>query len=113
MGDSSLPKLLVVLALSVLLFGCGPKEGMDAWLGRTEAELIESWGPPRARTTDGQGGEIIVYERWVSGGRHQAPVGSGWQQPEGAPYPGSVFTGTAERSFAVDEGGEIYRCWGN
>ena len=106
-------KLVVVLTLSLLLCGCRPREKMEAWLGRTEAELIASCGPPTMRTSDGQGGQIIVYEDWVYGNRHHAPVGSGWRAPEGAPYPRSVYSGTRQRSFAVNEDGKIYRFWWN
>jgi PBP1b-binding outer membrane lipoprotein LpoB len=38
------------------------KETMDSWLKHHKSELIRSWGPPTRYDSDGQGGEILIYE---------------------------------------------------
>lgn len=39
------------------------KEVMDSWVGSTKAILISQWGPPTRVADDGQGGEILVYDK--------------------------------------------------
>lgn len=34
----------------------------DSWLQHPKSELIRSWGAPTRTVTDGQGGEILIYE---------------------------------------------------
>ena len=36
---------------------------MDSWLGSSTQTLIKEWGAPSRVTTDGDGGEVLVYER--------------------------------------------------
>ncbi|CAN5308189.1 hypothetical protein BH09BAC2_BH09BAC2_05330 [soil metagenome] len=38
------------------------KAAMNSWMGHPEYELIQSWGSPTRRDSDGQGGEILIYE---------------------------------------------------
>ena len=38
------------------------KEVMNSWLKHHKSELIRSWGPPTRYGSDGQGGEILIYE---------------------------------------------------
>ncbi len=38
------------------------KETMNSWLKHHKSELIRSWGPPARYDSDGQGGEILIYE---------------------------------------------------
>ncbi len=35
---------------------------MNSWLKHHKSELIRSWGPPTRYDSDGQGGEILIYE---------------------------------------------------
>jgi hypothetical protein len=37
-------------------------EALNSWIGSTKARLIQSWGAPTRTESDGQGGEILVYE---------------------------------------------------
>lgn len=66
---------ITVLALSlVFLCSCTSEEQlrkdrenetkriMDSWLNHHKSELIRSWGPPTRYDSDGQGGQILIYE---------------------------------------------------
>ena len=37
------------------------KRIMNTWLGATQGQLIQQWGPPSKTTSDGQGGKILIY----------------------------------------------------
>lgn len=41
---------------------------MQSWIGSTKAELYQRFGPPERITDDGQGGEILIYEKTEEGG---------------------------------------------
>ena len=68
-------------------FSTTEKETMDSWLGSSKVSLLQSWGPPIRTTSDGQGGEILVYERTAS-------------------FNGMVLT--RQRNFYVNKDGKIY-----
>lgn len=81
---------------------------MDSWLGSTKANLIQSWGPPNRTTNDGQGGEILVYEK--SANLYQTP-GTVYTQP----YNNSIYytqprnnVVTRSRMFYINNKGVIY-----
>lgn len=38
------------------------REVMDSWKGQTKASLLQVWGAPSKVTSDGQGGEILVFD---------------------------------------------------
>jgi hypothetical protein len=66
---------------------------MDSWMNGTKVALIQNWGPPTRVTDDGQGGEILVYDR-----ANYIPNY----------YTGSHITITRSRSFYVNKDGIIY-----
>jgi len=84
------------------------KEVMNSWVGASKAQLIQSWGPPNRTTDDGQGGEILIYDRTVT--FPQMP-GTVYSQPYGnnlyytAPQSTTI---TRSRMFYVDKNGKIY-----
>ncbi|NEM99330.1 hypothetical protein [Pontibacter burrus] len=39
------------------------KEQMDSWIGATKHQLLLKWGTPAVTTSDGNGGEIIKFEK--------------------------------------------------
>lgn len=41
------------------------EENLNSWLGSTKQALILKWGPPTQTTSDGGGGEILVYAHRV------------------------------------------------
>lgn len=46
-----------------------PDAMLNSWLGKTEHDLVLSWGPPTRVDSDGAGGRILSYiraENWVS-----------------------------------------------
>ena len=58
----------LVILITVLLASCvssreATKKAMDSWLGSTKQSLILEWGAPNRVTSDGDGGEVLVYER--------------------------------------------------
>ena len=36
---------------------------MDSWSGHNVNDLIASWGPPNSTMSDGQGGQILIYDQ--------------------------------------------------
>lgn len=52
-----LPLLLLIFFLSCT----SEKEIMGSWMGAQKKDLILSWGPPTRTTSDGNGGEVLVY----------------------------------------------------
>jgi len=84
------------------------KEVMDSWMGSTKAELILEWGTPTQTTSDGQGGEILIYDRTVA--FPQTP-GQVYTQP----YDPNIYYSnpqsnvvTRSKMFYVDKNGIIY-----
>ncbi len=59
-------KLLATIAV-VVLSGCMTPEKMNAlmgsWMGHNLNDLIASWGPPSRTMSDGQGGQILIYDQ--------------------------------------------------
>ena len=62
---------LMVVIQSLLLLGCVTQQDrqnetrtkMDSWMGSHKSQLIQSWGPPSRYASDGQDGEILIYEK--------------------------------------------------
>jgi len=84
------------------------KAVMQSWVGSTKAELIRTWGPPTKITSDGQEGEILIYDRTVS-----FPQTSGVIYTK--PYSNNVYYTnpqsnviTRSRMFYVNKQGIIY-----
>ena len=83
-------KLLIIITLVFTLSGCDiEKKNLDTWLvGGTKQKLYLSWGPPTRTTTDGDTGEILIYDQDQRG------------------YDGSNFT--HRTMFYVRSDGKIY-----
>ena len=59
----TISRCIVPAALIAIATGCtSPSTVMQAWVGHHQGDLIQSWGPPTRTTSDGRGGEILVYE---------------------------------------------------
>ena len=66
-GKRCLKKLIILLAVSPLLFSCattGEQAIMDFWLNRSKAELIREWGSPTSISSYGHGVEVLSYNRY-------------------------------------------------
>lgn len=73
-NDKRLPKYLLIgfmFALTLLINSCATtqddedlefKKSMDSWIGYTKKQLILKKGPPTSITSDGDKGEVLVYE---------------------------------------------------
>lgn len=70
------------------------------WIGKTEIELLQSLGPPAAKSDDGKDGKIIEYHAEVDLGRNENVGGfsSSWTQ----------YTFTLKSDFFVSPDGKIY-----
>ena len=61
-------KKLKILTLLLIFINCSTtpqisnQQIMESWMGGHKSALIQQWGPPNRITTDGQGGEIYIYE---------------------------------------------------
>jgi hypothetical protein len=101
-------KTILLFLLIVLFISCtGPSKIMASWVGKTKAELYQSWGPPSRKTDDGQGGEILIYAATVNLGQTPGQVynnsdGSvGYTTPQSNSY-------SRTRMFYVNSSGVIY-----
>ena len=58
---------LLLLASVVVLSGCNTPEKMNqlmgSWSGHNMNDLIGSWGPPSSTMSDGNGGQILIYDQ--------------------------------------------------
>lgn len=129
---------LAVAMLAVTLFsGCVATNEMNqvmrSWEGHNVKELVASWGEPSAKAGDGQGGQVLTYNKSytvttpasytpdaskivaaryqsreddgsVVGYRHVSPMAS-----DTVYNPPSVDRVTRTRTFWVDASGKIYR----
>ena len=98
-----------LLALLVAFSGCSARvnKEMQSWVGHHQSELILAWGPPAQTSSDGNGGEVLIYQNFVNLGQSQgsghidqfgnftyiAPQQQGWNRvrmfwvnPEGVIY---------------------------
>lgn len=109
---------LVSIRVSVLFIvmfffqvGCSTGEeiskAMNSWVGSHYSDMMLKWGPPTYSTSDGRGGQILVY-RYARNG-WQIP-GRAWADRFGNVYytDPQNLSYVAERMFYVNEKGIIY-----
>ena len=103
MKKTIFPALLVLFFISCV----SPSKVMSSWVGKTKADLYQSWGPPSRVTDDGQGGEILIYSATVNMGQtpgqvYNNPNGSvGYTTPQNNYY-------SKTRMFYANSSGVIY-----
>jgi hypothetical protein len=60
-------KILICFSVIVTLlhlYSCSStNEVYNSWLGSHKSTLIKQWGPPTRYESDGNGGEILIYEK--------------------------------------------------
>ncbi len=103
-------KRVAVAVLLTLLCSCAslnPSKTMQSWVGSQYSELMMSRGPPTRTTSDGQGGQILIYEFGRDTG--QIP-GQAHRNDDGSvSYTAPTRTGyVAKRMFWVDRSGRTY-----
>lgn len=55
-------KSLIIVFTILLLAGCATeKKVMDSWIGASKGELIRKFGPAAKTSSDGEGGEVLVW----------------------------------------------------
>jgi hypothetical protein len=98
-GGVEMKKIVLVLVLAAMTMGCMSFAGhsMDSWMGKTEQELVWKAGPPMSRTSDGNGGSVLVYQNIRNFNVLNQPIPS--------TYPGPY---AATRLFYVNRDGVIY-----
>lgn len=99
---------IVSLLLLLLIGGCAStKKIMDSWLGMSKVELYKKWGPPNQITTDGNGGEILIYQKNIQSGQLPGRI---YSNPAGGiNYTNPTQYGyTQTRMFYVNKRGIIY-----
>jgi hypothetical protein len=84
------------------------------WTGRAVDDVLEAWGPPSVRTSDGEGGTLLVYEEKT--GVSAAVEEGGPSPPDLDPTPSSGPTKSEQikrvkAKFWVDREGNVYRFW--
>lgn len=108
--------LISAFTISILLFSSSckttsfaqkEKTMMDSWLGHTKAELLQSWGPPTKTDSDGQGGEILTYDKTVTLGQTPGTVYGNGNGGINYTRPNNNVV-TRSRMFYVNQQGKIY-----
>jgi len=101
-------RYIALAVLALLIAGCArPDKIMDSWIGSHQSNLIQKWGPPSYRTSDGKDGQILVYEAVVNIGQAQGRAqvdrygNVTWTNPQQYGY-------TKTRMFYVNPDGIIY-----
>ena len=60
-------KHLWIVVLGLFLSGCATQANyvkiLDSWVGATESQLVNSWGPPLGSYTKDNGGKILTYQQ--------------------------------------------------
>jgi hypothetical protein len=89
---------------------------MQSWQGQPESALIAKWGPPTRTESDGSGGRILIYQRFVQTGHEPAQsVTTGRVDPNGevslktTQTPEQTYGYQRQRLFYVNKEGTIYR----
>ncbi|MGB8193254.1 MAG: hypothetical protein WCF67_15095 [Chitinophagaceae bacterium] len=86
-------KAILFALFLFLLASCGPstKTILNSWVGKDKSDLIMKWGPPTQTTSDGKGGEVLVYA-------HRVYSNTG----------GNVYDAWQYRMMYADTNGKIY-----
>jgi hypothetical protein len=105
--------IYLLLFSTVFLYSCAStkledqeRATMQSWVGHNKSELIGTWGPPQKVSTDGQGGEIYIYDTTMNFGQSSGQV---YSQNNKIYYtnPQSRVV-TRSRMFYINKSGVIY-----
>jgi hypothetical protein len=59
--------VVIAVAVSLIVASCNTPSKMNAlmssWEGHNVNDLIASWGPPNGTMSDGEGGQILIYDQ--------------------------------------------------
>lgn len=91
-----------------------PTSAPATWTGRDMDEVIEAWGPPAARQSDGEGGILLIYED-RTGVSASASEGTA-SPPDLDPNPSLTPAKSQEikrvkAKFWIDSQRKVYRFW--
>ena len=103
-------KFALLFLTLFFFYGCSTGEeiskAMNSWVGSHYSDMMLKWGPPTYSTSDGKGGQILVYQYDRNGGSipgYATKIGKTifYTAPQNISY-------TAERMFWVNADGIIY-----
>jgi len=110
-------KKVIIVLLCAIIAGCAAgnvEKNMKSWLGHTRMELLSVWGPPTQIMSDGNEGEVFIYDKSTT---YTTP-GQLWGQSQKKPYgkttgyavyvPGQTIRFQSYRMFFIDSSGRIY-----
>lgn len=109
--------LFIIIGLILLLSACilpgvsYRNQEVKRFIGRTEADLIEYYGPPKAIEYDSEGRKVLVFEWEVE--REIQEEGTVWTDASGVTHynpPRTSKTTTIEqRKFTIDKNGKVIK----
>ena len=100
-------KRLILVPLLLFVACASPQAQMESWMGKSEGDLIQAWGPPQNRESDGKGGQVLTYGKTVDLGQTPGYMQRNyngtvsWVNPEQNSY-------TRIRQFYINPEGTIY-----
>ena len=103
---------IALVALFIVLVGTGGcaanvNKMMESWVGHHQSELILAWGPPNQVSSDGKGGQVLIYSGYVNLG--QTPGRANVDYFGNVTYTAPQQQGYQRtRMFYVDPNGYIY-----
>jgi len=113
-------KLFVLLAAMVALSSCATSHLVSqeanmnaAWVGKTHADVIKTFGAPDREATDGNNGMVLIYEQ-IYTRSHTSSYGYGgpwgpWGGPWGPDINTTVYTDKDYVHFYINPTGNVYQ----
>jgi hypothetical protein len=92
----------------------GPTSAPATWTGRSMDEVLETWGPPSVRESDGQDGTLVVYQdkSAVSTSVSESAPSPPDLDPHAGAQPMRVENlKKVQAKFWLDKQGKVYRFW--
>jgi len=84
------------------------------WTGRSVDDVVEAWGPPSARQSDGEGGTVLVYDEKTGISASATEGGPSPPDLDPSPRPGTTTTEEIKRpraKFWIGADRKVYRFW--
>jgi|GEM_PF-2535764 len=112
-------KVFALMAAIVALSSCATSHLVSqeanmnaAWVGKTHADVIQTYGAPDREVTDGNNGLVLIYEKLTTRS-HTYSYGGPWYGPWGGPwgpdYNTTMYTDRDYVHFYVNPTGNVYQ----
>lgn len=114
-------KVFALLAAIVAFSSCATSHLVSqeanmnaAWVGKTHADVIQTYGAPDREVTDGNNGMVLIYEKLTtrshtSTTNYGGPWYGPWGGPWGPDYNTTVYTDKDYVHFYVNPTGNVYQ----